>query len=377
LTTILVHRNGRTEQATSIDRAWLNPASGVALWVDIAPPSVPESLILSDTFGFHALSVEDAMSTLQYPKVEPYDGYLYVVLHGLAFTKGDDESFKTKDIDFFLGRNFLVTVHDGTSRSIAEIREHCPRNHHILGDGPVALFHRIVDLMIDRYLPEIEEFVEWMDEIEDQVFSSGPAPHIVRDILDLKRQVSALRRIAIPQRDVIGRLARREFTDISSEMAYHFRDVYDSIVRLNDEAMMLQDRITGVSRHIFRTSVISQRGDEGADMSRPSQPMTLLTGMGHERPAAAPAAKRCSSGGLPPSRRVTACSRSFAQAVDLIFAGGCGGAFNTETRRHGDDTEKTRRACDRPAKRGAGMRPAPPAAGRTLQYCPPCVFVAP
>jgi len=281
LTTILVHRNGRTEQATSIDRAWLDPASGVVLWVDIAPPSVPESLILSDTFGFHALSVEDAMSVLQYPKVEPYDGYLYVVLHGLAFTKGDDESFKTHDIDFFLGRNFLVTVHDGTSRSIAEIREHCPRNKHILGDGPVALFHRIVDLMIDRYLPEVGEFEEWMDEIETQVFSSRPPAEIVRDILDLKRQVSALRRIAIPQRDVIGRLARREFTDISSEMAYRFRDVYDHIVRLNDEAMMLQDRITGVlEAHL---SNVSNRLNEVMKVltvvSTIFMPLTLLSGI--------------------------------------------------------------------------------------------------
>ena len=281
MTTILVHRNGRSEQATSIDRAWLNPASGVVLWVDIAPPSVPESLILSDTFGFHPLSVEDAMSALQYPKVEPYDGYLYVVLHGLAFTKGDEEGFKTHDIDFFLGRNFLVTVHDGTSRSITEIRDHCPRNQHILGDGPVALFHRIVDLMIDRYLPEVDEFEEWMDEIEEQVFSSGPAPNVVRDILDLKRQVSALRRIAIPQRDVIGRLARREFTDISSEMAYRFRDVYDHIVRLNDEAMMLQDRITSVlEAHL---SNVSNRLNEVMKVltvvSTIFMPLTLLSGI--------------------------------------------------------------------------------------------------
>jgi magnesium transporter len=281
LTTILVHRNGRTEHATSIDRAWLNPASGVVLWVDIAPPSVPESLILSDTFGFHPLSVEDAMSALQYPKVEPYDGYLYVVLHGLAFTKGEEEGFRTHDIDFFLGRNFLVTVHDGTSRSIGEIRDHCPRNQHILGDGPVALFHRIVDLMIDRYLPEVDEFEKWMDEIEEQVFSSGPAPGVVRDILDLKRQVSALRRIAIPQRDVIGRLARREFTDISSEMAYRFRDVYDSIVRLNDEAMMLQDRITGVlEAHL---SNVSNRLNEVMKVltvvSTIFMPLTLLSGV--------------------------------------------------------------------------------------------------
>jgi magnesium transporter len=280
LTTILAHRNGRTEQVTSIDRTWLDPAAGVVLWVDIAAPSVPESLILSDTFGFHPLSVEDAMSALQFPKVEPYDGYLYVVLHGLAYTKGD-EGFKTHDIDFFLGRTFLVTVHDATSRSIAELRDHCPRNQNILGDGPVALFHRIVDLMIDRYMPEVDEFEEWMDEIEDQVFSSGPASDVVRDIIDLKRQVSALRRIAIPQRDVIGRLARREFTDISAEMAYRFRDVYDHIVRLNDEAMMLQDRITGVlEAHL---SNVSNRLNEVMKVltvvSTVFMPLTLLSGV--------------------------------------------------------------------------------------------------
>ncbi len=280
MTTIFASRNGRTEQVTSIDRTWLDPAAGVALWVDIAAPSVPESLILSDTFGFHPLSVEDAMSALQFPKVEPYDGYLYVVLHGLAYNK-DDEGFKTHDIDFFLGRSFLVTVHDGTSRSISEIRDYCPRNHNILGDGPVALFHRIVDLMIDRYMPEVDEFEEWMDEIEDQVFSSTRASDVVRDILDLKRQVSALRRIAIPQRDVIGRLARREFTDISAEMAYRFRDVYDHIVRLNDEAMMLQDRITGVlEAHL---SNVSNRLNEVMKVltvvSTIFMPLTLLAGI--------------------------------------------------------------------------------------------------
>jgi magnesium transporter len=106
--TIYVHRNGRTEQATSIDRAWLNPSSGVFVWVDLASPSVPESLLLSETFAFHPLAVEDAMSQLQYPKVEPYDGYLYVVLHGLDFQSAAT-GFATHDVDFFLGRNFLVT----------------------------------------------------------------------------------------------------------------------------------------------------------------------------------------------------------------------------------------------------------------------------
>src|SRR5205809_4497965 len=117
MVTILVHRGGKTEQATSIDRAWLKPGAGVFLWVDLAAPSIPEGLILSDTFAFHPLSVEDAMSARQYPKVEAYDGYLYVILHGIHFLKGD-KRFSTHDIDFFVGPNYLVTVHDGDSGTI-------------------------------------------------------------------------------------------------------------------------------------------------------------------------------------------------------------------------------------------------------------------
>ena len=280
MTTIYVHRNGRSEQVTSIDHAWLVADSTVLLWVDIAAPSVPESLILSDTFDLHPLSVEDAMSALEFPKVERYEGYLYVVLHGLAYTKGE-EGFATHDVDFFVGRNFLVTVHDGTSRSIREIRDHCPRNHDILGDGPVALFHRIVDMMVDRYLPEVDEFAEWMNEIEDRVFSAIPDREVVREILDLKRQVSALRRITIPQRDVLGRLARREFIEISPEMSYRFRDVYDHVVRINDEAMMLQDRITSVlEAHL---SNVSNRLNEVMKVltvvSTIFMPLTLLAGI--------------------------------------------------------------------------------------------------
>ena len=118
--TIFVHREGRTERATSIDRAWLIPATGAWVWVDLAAPSIPESLVLSDTFAFHPLSVEDAMASLHYPKIEPYDGYLYAILHGIDFHPGE-AGFGTHDVDFFLGASFLVTVHDGPSLPQGEI----------------------------------------------------------------------------------------------------------------------------------------------------------------------------------------------------------------------------------------------------------------
>lgn len=193
------------------------------------------------------------MSVLQYPKVEPYDGYLYIVLHGIDFHK-EEHGFATHDVDFFLGPNYLVTVHDGHSPAIDTLREHCPRNAGIMAEGPVALFHRIVDSMVDSYRPESEELEDALDEIEKAVFDN-PQPALLKEILDKKRDVASLRRVTTPQRDLIGRLARREFVDIGPELALRFRDVYDHLVRLNDEAFVFQDRLTGVlDAHLSNTS---------------------------------------------------------------------------------------------------------------------------
>ena len=242
--TIFIHRGGKTEQVTSIERVWLTPASGIMVWVDLAAPSIPESLILRDTFKFHPLSVEDAMSARQYPKAEAYDGYFYVILHGIDF-RGGEHCFGTHDVDFFVGPNYLVTVHDGDSRSIDDLRGHATRNPKILSEGPVALLHRIVDAMVDSYRPEIDKLEDRLDDLEKQIFDD-PQPALVRRILDEKRQVAGLRRIVTPQRDVIGRLARRDFLDVTTEMSFRFRDVYDHLVRIADDVLIFQDRITGM-----------------------------------------------------------------------------------------------------------------------------------
>jgi len=279
MVTIFVHRNGRTEQVTSIDRGWLNPAAGIVVWVDLAAPSIPESLILSDTFAFHPLSVEDAMSALQFPKVEAYDGYLYIILHGIAY-QAHERCFDTHDIDFFLGQTYLVTVHDGRSMSIADLREHATRNPKILSDGPVALLHRVVDAMVDRYRPEVDKLEDRLDDLEKAIFED-PKPALAKAILDEKRQVARLRRIITPQRDVIARLARRDFVDISTEMSFRFRDIYDHLVRVADDAIMFQDRITGMlDAHL---SNVSNRLNEVMKVltvvATIFMPLTLLTGI--------------------------------------------------------------------------------------------------
>lgn len=241
---VFVHRNGHTETTTAVDPAWLDPASGVKLWVDLEVPTPDDLKILSDVFHFHPLAIEDAVAKVHHPKIESYDGYLYLILHGIDHKKSQT-AFATHDTDFFLGSTYLVTVHDGQTRSAAAVRDLCTRNEQVLAEGPAALMHRIIDQMVDNYRPEVEQVEQWLDELEQKVFES-PSRDIIREILDVKRDVTGLRRIALPQRDAVGRLARREFPVITDELAYRFRDVYDSLVRIADEALIFQDRVTSI-----------------------------------------------------------------------------------------------------------------------------------
>jgi len=241
---VYAHSGGATRTADHVDPAWLSPGSGVILWVDFTNPSPEAGTILSDVFHFHELAVEDALSPTHFPKAETYGDYLYVILHRIDF-KAPEHCFRTHDVDFFLGPNYLVTIHSGDSRSIEEISQICERNSLALGEGPAALMHRIVDSMVDHYRPEIDELSDRLDGLEKEVFERTN-PRLAKAILDFKRDVSSLRRVVQPQRDVVGRLARREFPFIDEAISYRFRDVHDHLVRLADESMFFQDRITSL-----------------------------------------------------------------------------------------------------------------------------------
>jgi len=280
LISIFVHENGDTRREERIEPRWLHPSSGVTLWVDMAAPSPEEGhRILSDVFAFHPLSVEDALSAIHHPKIEPYRDYLYLILHGIDLRERE-HGFGTRDVDFFLGATYLVTVHDGHSRSIARWRDICDRHEHALAEGPVGVLHRIVDTMVDNYRPEIDALEEKIDLLEEEAVLDTGA-NLIRQILALKRDLSSLRRVVLPQRDAVGRLARREFPQINDEMTYRFRDVHDQLVRLAEEAMLFQERITGVlEAHL---STISNRLNVVMKvltvMSTIFLPLTVLTGM--------------------------------------------------------------------------------------------------
>jgi magnesium transporter len=279
LITIFAHEHGATRSVDRIDPEWLREGSPSWVWVDLSNPEPGEVSILSDVFHFHELAIEDAVSEIHHPKVESYGTYLYVILHGIDF-KALEHCFRTQDVDFFVGPQFLVTVHPGISRSIGKILDICPRNHRVLGEGPAALMHRIIDTMVDNYRPELDKLVDRLDQLEKEVFQNANS-NLARRILDFKRDIASLRRVVQPQRDVVGRLARREFPIISEGLAYRYRDVYDHLVRLTDESSFLQDRISSLLEAHLSTVSNQLNGVMKVltVIATIFMPLTVLTGM--------------------------------------------------------------------------------------------------
>jgi magnesium transporter len=276
---IYKNQGGSTELVDHVDPAWIKPGSGVSVWVDLDQPTPDEAKVLSSVFHFHQLAIEDALSELHHPKIESYGDYLYLILHGIDF-RASEHRFMTKDVDFFLGAQFLVTVHPGVSRSIGKVGGACNRDPRVLGEGPGMLLYRIVDTMVDNYRPEVDKLSEKLDKLEKEVFEH-PNTQLARRILNFKKDISSLRQTVLPQRDAVGRLARREFPLVSEQLAYGFRDIHDHLVRLSDEAMFFQDRITSIlDAHLSAVSnQLNQVMKVLTIIATLFMPLTVLTGM--------------------------------------------------------------------------------------------------
>jgi magnesium transporter len=227
LNTIFVHRNGGTQPTTRVERSWLNPAAGATLWVNLQAPSIPESLLLSDTFAFHPLAVEDALSPGERPKIDPFEGYLFIVL---------------TDLRMFVGQNFLVSVSGAGVAAVEETRDNVAHNPNLLADGSLALCHRLVDEMVDAYEPRVAAFGDRLDTAAGRLLGR-PSNSLLKDLLALHAEVLLWNQRIAAEADVVGRLARREFIDISTEMAPRFRDVHDHLLTAGDRLTAVRERI--------------------------------------------------------------------------------------------------------------------------------------
>jgi len=223
------------------------------LWVDFENPT-PEEVqkILAGVFHFHPLSIEDCVNVSSSPKVEEYtpkEGdlftpYLFMVIHSLEHGHGNGK-ISTTELDFFLGKNFVVTYHQNPLRAVSLIEERCMKGAVQIARAPDRVAHSLLDALVDSYKPVLDELALEIAEVEQSVLQN-PSRDTLNRILQLKKKVLRLRQIIIPQSEVLARFAAGEFKVIRPHLVPYFRDVYDSLRRISDLAQNYTDSLTGI-----------------------------------------------------------------------------------------------------------------------------------
>lgn len=215
------------------------------LWVDLCKPTDEESFVLTHDFKFHPLAIEDVISEKPRTKLDVYDRYMFLVFQVVDYI-GREEGLKMGEIDLFLSRNSLVTVHYDEHRIFDYLYHRAERDERLMSRGADFLFHAVIDSIVDNYNATLDILEYEVDEVEDDVLGE-PDEDTIKSIFTLRRDIVHLKRIVLPQMEVLHRLSREEFKQISKTAGVYLSDIHDHLIRIND--------ITDFHREILNSSL--------------------------------------------------------------------------------------------------------------------------
>ncbi len=219
--------------SSSLERA-LARTDGV-LWVDVVAPGDEELGMLARVFGFHPLSIEDCRTYSELPKVEEFLEYVFIVTHYVVSPPGSAGTQGTVfgELDVFMGRNFVVTVHAHPAGEIDECVERFRASPAVAARGADFLAHALIDRVVDSYFPLARHWDDRLDETEERLLLGRRGGNVLRGLAFMRRDIAHIRKIVAAEREAMSRLARRDVRFVSEQAAWYFRDVSDHLLRVH------------------------------------------------------------------------------------------------------------------------------------------------
>ena len=210
---------------------------GNLTWLDLAHPSEADVASLSERFPyFHPLNLEDIRSPIERPKLDQDDAYIFMVMH-FPLWDSRHELSRAAEVDFFVGHDYLVTVHNGTLKPLADLVERCQSDgaerERFLGRGANHAFHTLIDQLVDYVFPILGKVDRRIHDIEDALFESN-AKRVIQEIALLRRDIISLRRIIRQQIPIVQQLETVQHPILHDEMEEYFGDIADHLFKLRD-----------------------------------------------------------------------------------------------------------------------------------------------
>lgn len=210
------------------------------VWVALRDPSPAELAEMQEEFNLHPLAVEDAHHGHQRPKIEEYGDSIFAVIHVVEVLEG---ALSIGEINVFVGHNFILSVRNRSRQSLLGVRDRCEREPDLLRQGAGFVLYAIMDAVVDRYFPVIEDIEAELEAIEERIFAKGSARRNIEQLYELKRKVMVVRHAVVPLMEAVGKLQGGRVPAVCAKSQAYFRDVFDHLVRINTTLDSVRDTI--------------------------------------------------------------------------------------------------------------------------------------
>jgi len=252
------HSVERLESVEALADVWAKDET--AVWVDLEEPTKDELRALDQVIRVDEAALEDCWHGEQRPRIDEYDDHAFVVLYG-AIGPEPDPRFDPRKLAAFCGERFLITVHREPLRTIMMIRRRCDRHPTTaLANGTDVLLYQIIDMIVDNFVDLAEKYEIRLEKLEERSLAPGVDESILENVLNLRRELLELRRVAASQRELLMPLAEGEFDYVSDKLGQRFSHVRDHLIKVVELIDAQRDRLTGV-RDNFHTALASQTND--------------------------------------------------------------------------------------------------------------------
>lgn len=276
----VAYRNGKADRDLAIDAIPAQLAEeGTFVWLGLVEPSAELLGRVQRVFGLHELAVEDALSAHQRPKLEEYGNGLFVVLRTAEWVDGKSTEYGETHI--FVGKNFIVTVRHGSSKSYAPVRSFCESHPERLERGPGFVLYALMDFVVDNFEPVVEHLRSRLETLEAALFKPRIQRGNLADLYGLKREVQRLRAIAVPIEEIAAALMHLHTDYVPKEKRAYFRDILDHVKRtvasLDDMRDMLNSamQVNLASTTVTQNEVVKRLAGWGAILAIPTMVFSL------------------------------------------------------------------------------------------------------
>jgi magnesium transporter len=192
-------------------------------------------------FGLHDLAVEDAQHGHQRPKIDEYDGSLFVVLRLIERTA---DGLKVGEVAIFVDAHYVLTVRSGAERGFTDVRARCEREPELLRHGSGYVLYALMDAVVDRYFPVLDELETDIEGIEERMFAGQTTRANIEALYDLKRKLMILKHATEPLLEATSKLFGGRVPQLCAGLQDYFRDVYDHLFRLDQSVDSMRDMVT-------------------------------------------------------------------------------------------------------------------------------------